>query len=238
MMNVMAFIDPTAPDPEILTPENYEELTHNRTIFVKFFSPKCKHCVEMAPIWEAVSKSYGGKRHGLIGAVDCNGAGRDLCRRFGIGHLPSLLWGDPIDLQPYTGGPQYEELIMFARKNLKPFCTPNPYRRKFCSEDENKTISEYESMYEEGTLNGLIEEGEKKLDELYDKFAEQVSELNDKANQHHNVKKAAFNEESLYLLKSVRGYKKLLKIYDNHGNDETDVKTRSHNSTMLLKEEL
>jgi thioredoxin domain-containing protein 5 len=65
--------------------------THNR--FIKHFSPYCKHCRELAPIWNDLadkkSKQYPGRLH--FAQVDCVANG-DLCSEHGINAYPDLQW--------------------------------------------------------------------------------------------------------------------------------------------------
>ena len=61
--------------------------------FIKHFSPFCKHCTELAPIWIdlAVGKTreYSGRLK--FGEIDCVAYG-DLCTDNGIEAYPALQW--------------------------------------------------------------------------------------------------------------------------------------------------
>ena len=223
MTKIQAF-DPAA-EPEILTTNTYFEQTYNRTVFVKFFSPQCAQCVQLAPVWEALAKQIGKKRHGLIAAVDCSSeAGRELCVKWKIGHMPALLWGDPLNLEPYIGGPTFEELHRFARKNLKMFCSGNPYRRQKCTVEQNATIAEYEKLYEDGSLDKMIEEKEKILDDIGEKYTEEVEKLNDLANDFLQVKiKESGDRDGLILMKSEVGRRHLKSVLESYTKDENGV---------------
>uniref|UniRef100_A0A7S2KB60 Thioredoxin domain-containing protein n=1 Tax=Leptocylindrus danicus TaxID=163516 RepID=A0A7S2KB60_9STRA len=213
-----AMMDPLA-EPEILTAENYVEKTAGKTIFVKFFSPKCEHCVTMAPIWEGLAKQYGKKRHGMIAAVDCSGEGRELCVKNKITNMPAVLWGDPDNLEPYTGGPEFEELYRFARRNLKPFCSANPDRQHLCTAEQNATIAEYEEMLHNGTLDREIMEKEDEIEAARDFFTVEATKLNDLANELHDRKTAVFDPEIMKIMKSVQGYHRYKTVFAKYGLD-------------------
>jgi thiol-disulfide isomerase/thioredoxin len=229
---VSAFVDPMAM-PEVLTADDYDEKTAGKTIFVKFFSPKCKACIAMAPIWESLSKQFGSKGHALIAAVDCsNEKNRELCVKNKISHMPALLWGDPQNLEPYTGGPEFEEVYRFARKNLRPSCSANPRRRHMCTTEQNATIAEYEIMLEGGTLDDKIKELEDRMEEIRDTFTSEVIILNELANEFNDAKIAATTnvEVSLQLLKSERGRRHILATFDKYEMDK-------ESGTYVLKSE-
>ena len=66
----------------------------------------------------------------LIGSIDCTDSpkGKDLCSRFEIVGLPTLLYGDAslggIYLEEYGGDKSFNDLKSFAIENLLPTCNP------------------------------------------------------------------------------------------------------------------
>lgn len=61
--------------------------------FVKYYSPYCKHCQTLAPIWDSLSikkkDQYDGKIN--FAAVNCVAEG-DLCAKNEIRAYPVLQW--------------------------------------------------------------------------------------------------------------------------------------------------
>lgn len=144
-----------------------------------FYSSKCEDCKKYAPVWDVLANEFANNPIALIGAVNClNPKSRNLCLREGINKMPSVKYGDPDNLEFYTGKGMLEDLVIFGKKNLRPFCAPDDYRIRFCSKKEyeklqnflNNTIDELEDM---------IEEQENLLKEANTNFTEQTEILND-----------------------------------------------------------
>jgi thiol-disulfide isomerase/thioredoxin len=112
-----------------ITPENYEEVTQGRTVFIKFYSPHCDHCKKLAPDWEKLAEEWKNHPQGLVGEVDCV-AHRKFCQSLNFEGVPTLLFGDPsangILLQEYTSRDKsYNALFEFAKDTIaSPICSP------------------------------------------------------------------------------------------------------------------
>lgn len=89
-------------------------------------------------------KSWEGSKVGLVADVDCTGAGESLCEKNGVEGYPSIKWGDPSALEEYDGGRELEELIEFAKENLKPVCSPK--NLDLCEPEKKKQILEYQAL--------------------------------------------------------------------------------------------
>lgn len=214
-------------------------------IFV-FESIRCEGCIQLAPIWESLSKQFGTKGHALIAAVDCsNEKNFELCRENDITHMPSLRWGDPQNLQPYMGGPEFDELFRFARMNLRPFCSANSSRRYICSEEQNATIAEYEAL-DALVLDDKIEKLEDRIEEAQSHFTKEATILNDLANEFHDAKLDATIsvDISLKLLKGEKGRRHVLATFDKYVKDDESgeyilkKKNEKENNSSDSKDEL
>jgi thiol-disulfide isomerase/thioredoxin len=62
------------------------------TRFVKFYSPFCHHCIDLAPIWKELAEKMSKEHPNLhLAEVDCLANG-DLCNDNGINAFPALNW--------------------------------------------------------------------------------------------------------------------------------------------------
>merc|ERR1711903_187187 len=127
-----------------LTPDNYDELTDGKTVFLKFFAPWCGHCKKMAPDWEKLSGEWEGHDIGFVAEVDCTEEGKPLCDANGVKGFPTLKYGDPADLQPYEGGRGEAELKKFASTKLGPQCGVK--NLDLCDDAKKAQISEFQAM--------------------------------------------------------------------------------------------
>lgn len=83
----------------ILTTDNFDDMIKGKLAFIKFYAPYCPHCKEMAGAWNELATYYEDLPNTdniLIGSIDCTDSpkGKELCARFKIMGLPTLLYGD------------------------------------------------------------------------------------------------------------------------------------------------
>ncbi|KAL3758439.1 hypothetical protein ACHAWU_005439 [Discostella pseudostelligera] len=168
-----------------LTSDNFDELTKGKIIFIKFYSPSCPHCKSMAGAWNELANYYqethdNNNNNILIGSIDCTDSpkGKDLCGRFEIVGLPTLLFGDAslggIYLEEYSGDKTFGDLKEFAIEHLVAKC--NPGNLDACTPESRKDMEEYIAMsYSE--LNERISALEKKQEELKDSFKDMFAKL-------------------------------------------------------------
>ena len=166
----------------ILTTENYDDLTAGKLVFIKFYAPYCPHCNAMAKAWNELADYYEqmGNADVLIGSVDCTDSpnGKNLCMRFKLTGLPTLLYGttsyNGVYLDEYGGGKSFEELKSFANKELVPKCLPGSLDA--CTSEERTQMETYLSMsYTE--INEKIHSLEMQLQGARDTFKEKKGEL-------------------------------------------------------------
>lgn len=191
-----------------LTPDNYDELTAGKTVFIKFFAPWCGHCKKMAPDWEKLAEEFDGDKVGLVAEVDCTTAGKPLCDANGVRGFPTLKYGDPAALEDYKGGRALKDLSKFAKENLKPVCSVNNI--DLCSDEKKALIEKYQAM-SEADLKKLVEDDEKKLEDAEKDFQEAVQKLQEtyqKLTEDKEETLSKIKEAGLGLMKAVLASKK------------------------------
>merc|ERR1712032_1590049 len=190
-----------------LNPETYDSITDGKTVFIKFFAPWCGHCKKMAPDWEKLSVEWKDNEVGLVAEVDCTAAGKPLCDANGVKGFPTIKYGDPLSLEDYTWGRNFEDLSKFAQENLKPMCSPS--KIELCDEGKKVEIEKLMLMSDKN-LKGLIDAEEKKLDKAEDTFKEEVQKLQEKYQQLMTEKDSAITavkKEGLGLMKASKAQK-------------------------------
>lgn len=133
-----------------LTPDNWDEMTAGKTVFVKFFAPWCGHCKKMKPAWDSLMAEYESHETILVADVDCINAGKDLCSQNGVKGFPTVKWGSAGALEDYKGGRDSSALKKFASE-LGPQCDVGTLEN--CSEDQTHLINELK----ENTIETLAE---------------------------------------------------------------------------------
>jgi protein disulfide-isomerase-like protein len=102
-----------------LTISNFDATIQDSSVFVKFFSPKCGHCKKLAPIWEKVAaNSQTGSDSFHVANVDCS-TQSDLCNRFDIRGVPSLIFFKDGKMYKYSGNREYNDLMKFGFGDYK-----------------------------------------------------------------------------------------------------------------------
>lgn len=187
-----------------LTPDNFEEMTSGKTVFLKMYAPWCGHCKTMAPDWETLTAAYEGNKEALVAEVDCTAEGKPICDEAGVKGFPTIKYGDPTDLQDYQGGRTLTDLQKFADENLKPTCGVNNI--ELCDDEKKAQIEELQALTEE-LLDDKIKTAESKIEEAEADFKALVDKLQkkyEKSNKKKDKKIAAIKDAGLGLMKSVR----------------------------------
>lgn len=202
-----AFATVAAYDVPSLTPDNYDELTAGKTVFIKFFAPWCGHCKKMAPDWEKLAQEWEGNDTGLVAEVDCTTEGKPLCDANGVRGFPTLKYGDPTALDDYQGGRAFKDLSKFAKDNLKPICGVNNI--ELCDDEKKAQIEKFLAMKDD-ELDAMILAEEAKLEKAEEDFKSEVSKLQEayqKLSDDKDATIAAVKDSGLGLLKSVKSSK-------------------------------
>eukprot|EP00526_Cylindrotheca_closterium_P019243 CAMPEP_0113615120 /NCGR_PEP_ID=MMETSP0017_2-20120614/7532_1 /TAXON_ID=2856 /ORGANISM="Cylindrotheca closterium" /LENGTH=217 /DNA_ID=CAMNT_0000524337 /DNA_START=59 /DNA_END=712 /DNA_ORIENTATION=+ /assembly_acc=CAM_ASM_000147 len=160
-----------------LTPDNWDEATAGKTIFVKMFAPWCGHCKKMKPDWDKLMDEFADSKTALVADVDCTAEGKPICDDNGVKGFPTLKYGDPSALEDYKGGRDYDSLKKFAEESLKPMCSPNNI--DLCEPEKKAEIEKYQAM-PAAELEAAIAEKTKLMDEAEETFKTGVEELQSK----------------------------------------------------------
>lgn len=188
-----------------LTQENWEDTVDGMTVFVNFHASWCAHCKDLEPIWEKLEAHYRGHSVKLVVNVDCSGDdSHDLCNMEHVHSYPTLKYGDPMELQVYQGKRDYDSLMAFADKELKPVCSP--LRIGYCDEEKKAEIHKYQKLTEE-ELEEAIQKKEYELYLLDDAFGDFVRTLqherHEASEKLERGKQEIYKNEGLALMKEV-----------------------------------
>jgi len=172
-----------------LTPENWDEKTAGRTIFIRLFTHSCEYCMEVEPSWLRLMKTFENRDTVLIADVDCEGQGKDLCSKMGVvDDYPTLKWGNPKNpenLERYHESFQYDDLLTFAGKNIAPICGPK--HMDLCDADETAKIKAMQALgtdileakiFEiQKSINMVEHTFEKKYEQLYEEYEKEYTQV-------------------------------------------------------------
>ncbi|CAJ1403278.1 unnamed protein product [Effrenium voratum] len=161
----------------------------------------------MKPDWDKLMKEYESSSSILIADVDCTAGGKSKCEEIRIRGYPSIKYGDPDDLQDYSGGRSLADLQKFA-KGLGPMCSPaNP---ELCSDEKKKQLDEFMAL-DASKRESMIKDKEAEIEKLESGFKTFVEGLQ-KQYQEGSDKKDKDVEEikssGLGLLKAVHNHAK------------------------------
>jgi len=101
--------------PFKLNEGNFDAMVSFGTTFVKFYVPWCRHCQELAPVWDQLAnKCADGTSGPRIAKVDCTEEA-ELCQSLGITAYPTLiLFSRGRQKQEYKGPRDLDSLYSFA----------------------------------------------------------------------------------------------------------------------------
>merc|ERR1712196_3834 len=176
-----------------LNPDNFDEVTSGKSVFIKFLAPWWGHCKSMKPAWDQLMEEFKDSKTAVVADVDCT-VHQDLCGKHGVQGYPTIKYGDPNSL---------EDLQTFAKENLGPSCGPN--NLDLCDAEQKKSVEEAMALSAED-LDKKIAEGEKKMEDAESPFKSEVEKLQAKYESLQKEKDetiAAVKKGGLGMLKSV-----------------------------------
>lgn len=160
----------------------------------------------MKPAWDKLIKEYNNSDTLLVADVDCTASGKSKCAEVGIRGYPTIMYGDPDNLQDYKGGRSFEELKKFAAGLEVPRCSPS--NLELCDEETKKKISEFIAL-SEAKREEMISEGTAKIEKLEKDFKSMVENMNKQYQEEEtrqNEAIAAIRASGLGILKKVHAY--------------------------------
>ena len=213
-----SYSDSSSSSSIFLTKTNYDHLTANKTVFIKWAAPWCGHSQELAPAWDRLLTTTTFATAGddddddddslLVAEVDCSKE-LEWCTEMGYTAYPSLTYGDGsmggIFLQKYTSvNKSYEALHKFLTEELfhKSFCTPGNVAA--CGDNETQDRIQHYSKMTNSELKLLVKKEEALIDEAEKGFETRNKELQAEYDQ------LAKEHES-----NAASIKRQLKLYKN-----------------------
>jgi thiol-disulfide isomerase/thioredoxin len=152
----------------VLTKDNFEKKTKDKTVFLKFYTPGCDGCKELDVEWEKLAANWTGHDQALVGELDCarNRASKSWCKDdLRIDKFPVILYGDTVEggnwLREYGRNRTFDIMFNFTNRTLPlPFCTPGNVEKncdsiksmeimimqKMSMDKIDKSISQYERV--------------------------------------------------------------------------------------------
>ena len=173
-----------------LTPDNWDEQTAGKTVFIKMFAPWCGHCKKMKPDWDKLMEEYSESETTLVADVDCINAGKELCNKNNVKGFPTIKYGSANSLEDYKGGRSLSELREFASK-LGPPC--NTDTLEYCSENQTQQIKEHHGKSDE-ELQAIVTAYEKSVEDIENSFKSGVEGLQARFNELQEDKDSALEE--------------------------------------------
>jgi thiol-disulfide isomerase/thioredoxin len=187
-----------------LTSTNYDGLTSNKTVLIKWAAPWCSHSQDLAPVWDllvSTSMSFKNNQNGdetpsslLLAEVDCGEQAQvEWCSNLGYTAFPTLTYGDPsmggIFLETYQSlDKSYDTLVRFVQHELlsTSFCTPG--NQQACPKEMKDKLETFWNMTSI-SLQLSIEKEEAELQRIQNKFAATNEDLKQKyslmSREHH-----------------------------------------------------
>merc|ERR1719316_2379146 len=98
----------------------------------------------MKPAWDKLMDTYKDHPTVVIADVDCTADGKSLCDKNEVQGFPTIMYGDPDNLEKYEGGRDLKALKKFAKKNLGPKC--GPANLDLCDAEKKAKIEEFSKL--------------------------------------------------------------------------------------------
>ncbi|CAN6661330.1 ER-retained PMA1-suppressing protein 1 [Trichomonascus vanleenenianus] len=83
---------------------------------VKFYSPRCPHCISVAPAWAEMAKAT--RNYINVGEINCD-VERQLCKDAGIEQIPTIMYVSGTSRSLYNGLRGYADLMTYAKSAVE-----------------------------------------------------------------------------------------------------------------------
>eukprot|EP00811_Abedinium_folium_P005363 NODE_14940_length_1076_cov_23.237092.p2 GENE.NODE_14940_length_1076_cov_23.237092~~NODE_14940_length_1076_cov_23.237092.p2 ORF type:complete len:168 (+),score=61.14 NODE_14940_length_1076_cov_23.237092:93-596(+) len=157
----------------------------------------------MKPDWDKLMKNFADSEQVLIADVDCTSDdGKALCEQHGVKGYPTILHGDPSDLQKYEGARDYKALNKFAT-NMKPGCSVKNV--DLCDDEKKEQIKQLLAL-SRAELEEKVDVESAKIEVAEKHFTDEVQKLQDRYGELEKEKAAAIQavkDSGLGIMKSV-----------------------------------
>jgi len=161
----------------------------------------------MKPDWDSLMGDFKGNEKIMVGDVDCTAAGKPLCDSNDVKGFPTIMYGDPADLQAYEGGRDLPALKKFAAE-LKPACSPKNI--DLCDDESKAKIQKIMDL-SDADLSTFIDAQEKKSADAEAFFSTELEKLQatyKKLNDDKDATLAEVKASGVGMYKAVRADKK------------------------------
>lgn len=148
----------------------------------------------MKPAWDELMEEYKDSPSYLVADVDCTADGKTLCAANGVRGYPTIMYGDPGDLQKYSGGRDLESLKKHV-ETIEKVCSPS--NTDNCSDDQKEELKKFEAMTDK-ELQAAIDADSKELKEGTADYEKKKQAMESEFNTFKKAKGA-----SISLMKSV-----------------------------------
>lgn len=184
-----------------LTDDIWDDATKGKSIYVKFCTTSCSHCKQMHIAWERLGDEFANDSNVVIGRVNCD-LEQNLCDRFHVLGTPTLLYGNPHDLQEYGGDKDFASLNAWAKQVLVPLCSP----------DNMAACSETEKYFIESWMKLRLEDIEEMIQSVLDQEASVEKEFQEHAHELQRQYDTLEQRHSLYCARIQRNIKLLRSV--------------------------
>jgi ElaB/YqjD/DUF883 family membrane-anchored ribosome-binding protein len=168
----------------------------------------------MAEDWERLGNDFKDHEHTIVGEVDCTSdTGKLLCEEYEVQSFPSLIYGDPMNVDTYDGDKDYDSMSAFAQEKLsKPICSVA--NQDHCTKEEIKVIQSLKEMSKED-LEDVMTTVEDQVKAAEDDFDEQVTKIQEA----YDALVKEFNDK-LDSLKDAYNYRYMEQVLMIHHENE------------------
>jgi len=161
----------------------------------------------MKPDWDKLMGEFAQSATTLVADVDCTAGGKSKCNEVGVRGYPSIKYGDPDDLQDYSGGRDFAALKKFA-EGLGPLCSPANI--DLCDEEKKAKITEFSALTAAAREEMIAaKEAEvAKLESDFKSFVEGLQKQYQESSEKKDKDVEAVKAAGLGLLKAVNAFEK------------------------------
>jgi len=150
----------------------------------------------MKPAWDQLMESFADSPYYLVADVDCTADGKSLCTEQGVRGYPTIMYGDPSDLEKYTGGRDFDSLKKFADNNLKPLCSLT--NMDLCTAEQKAKIEEFKKL-DASALDAKITSSLRKIKEAEAEHKNKIATLEKEFKEYKSSESS-----SIGLMKAVK----------------------------------